>query len=101
MTSQTTGDSSRFDGAWAPEGTPREVFATVVEEQLKDLETAGVHLEAETVIDAREMYIRELETELARLRSSASWRMTRPVRAMRRLVAALRAGHAAASPHAA
>jgi hypothetical protein len=101
MTAGMTGQASRFDGAWAPEGTTREAFATFVDDSLRDLEKQGVHLEAETVLDAREMYIRELETELARLRSSASWRMTRPVRALRRLVAALRAGTAAASPHAA
>lgn len=72
-----------------------------MDKRLKDLEEEGVHLESETVINAREMCIRELETELARLRSFASSPMTRPMRVLRRLRAALRAGNATASPHAA
>jgi hypothetical protein len=100
MGNRTTGDAARFDNGWAPEGMSREDFARFVDEQLKDMEVQGEHLAAQPEIDHREAYIRELETEVKLLRSSTSWRLTKPVRALGRLFDFGRTGRAGAAPHA-
>jgi hypothetical protein len=100
MSNGMTGDAARFDGAWAPAGVSRDAFAQFVDHSLRDLEKPGTHL-AGVQQDARDTYIKELETELAVLRRSASWRLTQPVQALRRLLAPPRAGRVDVSPHAA
>jgi len=101
MGNRTTGDAARFDNSWAPEGITREEFARFVDEQLKDMEVQGEHLAVQPEIDQRETYIRELETEVKLLRSSTSWRMTKPVRVLGRLFDFGRTGRVATAPHAA
>jgi hypothetical protein len=86
MGNRMTGDAAKFDGEWAPEGVARDEFARVIHEQLKDMDKQGPQWEAATPAEDREAYIRQLEAEVAMLRASSSWKMTRPVRAVGRLL---------------
>ena len=85
MVNKTTGQSERFDRAWVPDGMTTAQFWPVIEEALKDLEKAGPDWASGSVTD-REAYIRRLEAEIALLRGSTSWQVTRPVRAVGRIL---------------
>ena len=86
MGNRMTGDAAKFDGEWAPEGTPREEFADYIDTALKGMDKAGPHLAAGEQDDPREAYIRRLEAEVEMLRASTSWKITEPVRAVGRLL---------------
>jgi hypothetical protein len=85
-----TGDPALFSGSWAPPGKTSEEFDQVVAAALQDMEipegsprpppdapnpTAGA---------APASRIAALEAELRLLRTSSSWRLTAPLRALRR-----------------
>jgi hypothetical protein len=76
MGNRTTGDAALFDGTWAPPGESREAFAAEIHEQLRDLETPGPQHAPPSEAN------QHLLDEIAILRASTSWRMTRPLRAI-------------------
>ena len=83
---QTTGQSARFDDGWAPEGVSRAAYAAHVDEALQGLEKEGPEWKQGDVADQRDETIGLLAAELALLRGSTSWRLTRPLRMLGRLL---------------
>jgi hypothetical protein len=79
MQNGTTGDTTLFDGGWAPPGESREIYARYIDETLSDLQVPGPQHEPPRPEPDR---IALLEQEVALLRASTSWRITRPLRAI-------------------
>lgn len=85
-----TGEAARFDNNWTPPGEQKEEYAGKVDAILGALETPSLTLapnapapagHAGVIMQAEE----SLREEIAALRSSTSWRLTGPVRAVGRL----------------
>jgi hypothetical protein len=79
MQNGTTGDTTLFDGGWAPPGESRDAFAQYIHETLSDLEKPGPQHAPQQLEPDR---VAGLEKEVAVLRASTSWRITRPLRAI-------------------
>ena len=79
MQNGTTGDTTLFDGGWAPPGESRDAFAQYIHETLSDLEKPGPQHAPQLPESAKTAV---LEQEVALLRASTSWRITRPLRAI-------------------
>ena len=79
MQNGTTGDSTLFDGSWAPPGESPDKFARYIHETLSDLQVPGPQQEPKLPEPDR---VARLEQEVAVLHASTSWRITRPLRAI-------------------
>jgi len=93
MGNQMTGDSALFNNEWTPPNETKESFNLIVENALRSLEKPSPERAAALEIEpsqAEHDRVRRLEAEINALRTSTSWRITMPLRALGRIFIQMR-----------
>lgn len=89
MGNRMTGDSALFNNEWTPPGETKESFNLIVEDALRSLEKPSPERADALEVgpsQADHDRVRKLEAEINALRTSTSWRITTPLRGLRRFL---------------